>query len=52
FFAFYRSMQAYEAGIKPSDTRMLLAPDSEFFKYFNSPGTNPSPPQQGAQPKQ
>jgi membrane protease subunit HflC len=37
FFAFYRSMQAYETGIK-ADTRMLLAPDSEFFKYFNSPG--------------
>jgi len=52
FFAFYRSMQAYEAGIKSSDTRMLLAPDSEFFKYFNSPGINPNPPQQGAQPKQ
>jgi membrane protease subunit HflC len=36
FFAFYRSMQAYETGIK-ADTRMLLAPDSEFFRYFNSP---------------
>jgi membrane protease subunit HflC len=61
-------MQAYEAGIKPGDTRMLLAPDSEFFKYFNSPGANPStspaanagtspgatasPPQAGGQPKQ
>ena len=30
-------MQAYEAGIKSSDTRMLLSPDSEFFKYFNDP---------------
>ncbi|PWT88883.1 MAG: protease modulator HflC, partial [Proteobacteria bacterium] len=52
FFAFYRTMQAYEAGIKPGDTRMLLAPDSEFFKYFNNPGTNATPPPQGAQPKQ
>jgi len=43
FFAFYRSMQAYETGIK--DTRMLLAPDSEFFKYFNSPSGNGSPSQ-------
>jgi membrane protease subunit HflC len=34
FFDFYRSMQAYETGLKASDTRMLLAPDSEFFKYF------------------
>ena len=38
FFAFYRSMQAYEAGFKAGDTRMLLSPDSEFFKYFGSPG--------------
>jgi membrane protease subunit HflC len=45
FFAFYRSMQAYEAAIKGGDktgeTRMLLSPDSEFFKYFNNPtGSN------------
>ena len=41
FFAFYRSMQAYEAGMKAGDksaeTRMLLSPDSEFFRYFNNP---------------
>src|SRR5438876_5606056 len=34
FFAFYRSMQAYEAGMRHNDTRMLLRPDSEFFRYF------------------
>jgi len=37
FFAFYRSMQAYEAGLKPADTRFLLKPDTSFFRYFNSP---------------
>ena len=37
FFAFYRSMQAYEAGFKHNDTRMLLKPDSEFFRYFVDP---------------
>jgi modulator of FtsH protease HflC len=42
FFAFYRSMQAYETGIK-ADTRMLLAPDSDFFKYFNSPNGGNTP---------
>jgi membrane protease subunit HflC len=31
FFAFYRSMQAYEQGMKSGDTRMLLSPDSDFF---------------------
>jgi membrane protease subunit HflC len=34
FFAFYRSMTAYENGLKSSDTRFLLRPDSEFFKFF------------------
>ena len=37
FFAFYRSMQAYEAGMRHTDTRMLLRPDSEFFRYFVDP---------------
>lgn len=52
FFAFYRSMQAYEASLKGSDTRMVLAPNSEFFRYFNdpsgqrrgTPGTAPAAP--------
>ncbi len=35
FFGFYRSMQAYEAGLRHNDTRLLLAPDSDFFRYFN-----------------
>ncbi|MBK5957240.1 HflC protein [Rhodoplanes elegans] len=37
FFTFYRSMQAYEAGLKPGETRFLLRPDSEFFRYFTNP---------------
>jgi membrane protease subunit HflC len=37
FFAFYRSMQAYEAGLKPGDTRLVISPDSDFFKYFQDP---------------
>jgi membrane protease subunit HflC len=47
FFAFYRSMQAYEQGLKGTDTRLLLSPDSEFFRYFNNPngaGSTGSPP--------
>jgi modulator of FtsH protease HflC len=35
FFDFYRSMLAYQNGLKPGTTRMLLSPDSEFFRYFN-----------------
>lgn len=37
FFAFYRSMAAYENGLKSSDTRFLLRPDSDFFRYFGNP---------------
>ena len=35
FFAFYRSMQAYETGLRPGDTRLVLSPTSQFFRYFN-----------------
>ncbi len=35
FAAFYRSMQAYEASFQKGDTRMILSPDSPFFRYFN-----------------
>ncbi len=36
FFAFYRSMQAYQQGLGGnSDTRMVISPDSEFFRFFN-----------------
>jgi membrane protease subunit HflC len=50
FFAFYRSMTAYENGLKSSDTRFLLRPDSDFFKYFGS--ANGKQPEAVAPPKQ
>ena len=37
FFAFYRSMQAYEAALTPNSTRMVLYTNSEFFRYFVDP---------------
>ncbi len=45
FFEFYRSMQAYEKGLNSKDTRLLLSPDSAFFKYFTDPsgGSQPAP---------
>ncbi|MGH6750946.1 MAG: protease modulator HflC [Bradyrhizobium sp.] len=50
FFAFYRSMSAYETGLRSNDTRFLLRPDSEFFRFFaNSSGAPPAAP---AAPKQ
>ena len=50
FFGFYRSMQAYEQGLKPGDTRLVISPESEFFKYFTNPAGTPgaeaTPPKQ------
>jgi len=44
FFAFYRSMQAYINGLKKEDTRLVISPNSDFFRYFNDPlgGTKPA----------
>jgi len=53
FFAFYRSMTAYENGLKSSDTRFLLKPDSSFFRFFGSPtGKSPEPATAAAAPAQ
>jgi len=43
FFAFYRSMQAYDKSMQRSDTRLVLKPDTDFFRYFSSP-TGQTPP--------
>lgn len=44
FFAFYRSMQAYEKGLASDDTRLVISPNSEFFKFFqNATGKSPAP---------
>ena len=48
FFSFYRSMQAYEAGLRHNDTRMLLKPDSDFFRYFVDPSGRPRQPAGGS----
>jgi modulator of FtsH protease HflC len=55
FFAFYRSMTAYENGLKSNDTRFLLKPDSDFFKFFGNPSGKPAAapgqPEANAAPK-
>ena len=40
FFAFYRSLEAYEKSLKGSNSSMVMTPDSEFFDYLRS-GTAP-----------
>lgn len=37
FYAFYRSLQAYEAALKPEDSTLVVSPDSDFFRYFAGP---------------
>ena len=38
FFAFYRSMQAYQESLG-AGTTVVLSPDSDYFKYFgHGPG--------------
>lgn len=36
FFAFYRSMAAYEKALKQSNTTLVISPDSEFFHYLKT----------------
>jgi membrane protease subunit HflC len=36
FFAFYRSLQAYEESMTGDNTTMVLSPDSPFFRYFQN----------------
>jgi membrane protease subunit HflC len=52
FFAFYRSMSAYENGLRANDTRFLLRPDSDFFRFFGSAAGKPSGAEPPAAPKQ
>lgn len=36
FYSFIRSMEAYKKTMANDDTRLILSPDSEFFKYFEN----------------
>ena len=49
FFQFYRSMQAYETAFR-GDSRAVLSPKSEFFRYFSDPNAGPSGKVEAAEP--
>lgn len=36
FFAFYRSLIAYEEALRKGESTILLSPDSEFLRYLNN----------------
>ena len=38
FFAFYRSLAAYEESLKGDNTTLVLSPDSEFFDFLKTDG--------------
>jgi membrane protease subunit HflC len=54
FFGFIRSLQAYEASLKGSNSSIVMQPDSEFFSYLRGAGvdgiaTAPAEPAEGAE---
>jgi len=36
FYAFYRSLQAYQTAFEKTQDTLVLKPDSDFFRYFNN----------------
>ncbi|MEM8834168.1 MAG: protease modulator HflC, partial [Pseudomonadota bacterium] len=36
FYGFIRSMEAYKNTLADPDTRLILSPDSDFFRYFEN----------------
>jgi modulator of FtsH protease HflC len=39
FYAFYRSLQAYERSLGKDGDLLVVTPDGEFFKYLKDPGS-------------
>jgi membrane protease subunit HflC len=54
FYAFYRSLDAYRQAFAETGSTLVLAPDSDFFKFFNqqhaSPAHNTAPSPSGLAP--
>ncbi len=42
FFAFFRSMSAYEKAFQSGNSSMVISPDSDFFNYLKDPLGRPS----------
>ncbi|TDH60917.1 protease modulator HflC [Dankookia rubra] len=43
FYQFWRTMQAWREAFADGDSRLLLSPDSDFFKYFRSLSPDAAP---------
>jgi membrane protease subunit HflC len=44
FFAFYRSLQAYREALNGRDTSFVLAPEGNFFRFFDGWAGSPAAP--------
>ncbi|MEM8793468.1 MAG: protease modulator HflC [Pseudomonadota bacterium] len=44
FFAFYRSLTAYERALKGDNSTLVITPNGEFFDYLKSSGATPPSP--------
>ncbi|MDU5191144.1 MAG: protease modulator HflC, partial [Mixta calida] len=42
FYAFIRSLRAYEKSFSDNQDVMVLSPDSDFFRYMKSPSASPA----------
>jgi membrane protease subunit HflC len=51
FFAFYRSMRAYQDALPGNNTTVVLSPSSEFFRYFVQSGGQAPASSRGARGK-
>ena len=43
FYAFYRSLQAYDHSLGKDGDLLVLTPDGEFFKYLKDSAKAPAP---------
>jgi membrane protease subunit HflC len=50
FFAFYRTLQAYQQSMGSDDTKLVLSPNSDFFRFFNNPAGGAAAPAIAAPP--
>ena len=44
FFAFYRSLQAYDTALKTNGARFVVSPSSDFFRFFDNPSGKAAKP--------
>lgn len=56
FYAFFRSLQSYQSSLRASNTRLVLSPDAEFFRFMRQPNakldSGPGSPLAAPQPAQ